>query len=88
MFSAESVLYLVIVRPGASYCQFVKFRKCYLSAGCDMLDMNDVFLFHKMECIVSLAKPRLIFCFQKKTQTFFHFTLAGQQKVLFQKKHV
>lgn len=88
MFSAENVLYLVIVRLGENYCQFVKIWKCDLSAGCDVLDMNDVFLFHKWEWIVSLTKPRLIFCFQKKTWTFFHVFLAGQQKVLFQKKHV
>lgn len=88
MFSGENVLYLVIVSVGVNYCQFVTFRRCSLSAGCDMFDMKDVFLFHKRECIVSLAEPRLIFCFRKKTQIFFHVFLAGQPEVLFQKKHV
>lgn len=49
MFSAENVLYLVIVSVGVNYCQFVTFRRCSLSAGCDMFDMKDVFLFHKRE---------------------------------------
>lgn len=54
MFSAEYALYLVIVRLGVSYYQFVKFRKHYASASCDMFDMNDVFLFHKWSVLSRL----------------------------------
>jgi len=55
MFSAENVPYLVPVSRGVNYCQFVRFRKHYLSAGCDVLDMDDVFLFHKWTVLSRLG---------------------------------
>lgn len=45
MFSEKAVLYLAIVRLASGCYQFVTFRKHYLSARCDIFDMNYVFLF-------------------------------------------